>query len=417
MLFNNMLLVSGQSGAIEVEAPTGINQFGQAAVLSADDNYMAVFGSYYDASTNRSDGAISIYTMDGPNPTFQQTILPVASNAGGSNTVEFGGLLLHGTSYALDGTGTRLLVGAERQDFTGASDAGAMYVYSRSGSTWSQEAELLPASNVSSQRFGSGVALSSAGDVAVGTNGFGDASVSKPGGGVVFTRSGTTWTRRATLAPSVNDANDAGSLSAAISPDGGTIAIGYHNDRGPNNEFEAGTVNVWKGSGSSWTLSQSFSGTTGGTELGLPVRFADDNTLVVGAGELDVNGDSNAGGVYVYTRSNTSSNFGTSPTLLTAPTPKQSGGVGLHLGAASGGEYIVAGAESSTADGLHVYRKQSGTWSHSREITAPASWAADGLATNLFATDSDPAISSDGSFVAYGHRLLASQSGRLYIFT
>ena len=416
MLFNNMLLVSGSS-VIEVEAPTGINQFGQAAVLSADDNYMAVYGNYHNASTNVSDGAISIYTMNGPRPTFQQTILPVASGIGGNNTVDFGGLLLHGTSYALDGTGTRLLVGAEGQDFTNAFRCGAMYVYSRSGSTWSQEAELLPASNVSSQRFGSGVALSSAGDVAVGTNGFGDASVSKPGGGTVFTRSGTTWTRRAYLAPSVNDANDAGSLSAAISPDGGTIAIGYHNDRGPNNEYEAGTVNVWKGSGSSWTLSQSFSGTAGGTELGLPVRFADDNTLVVGAPDLDVNGLGNAGGVYVYTRSNTSSNFGTSPTLLTAPTPKQSGGVGVHLGAASGGEYIVAGAEGSSAAGLHVWRKQSGTWSHSREITAPASWAAAGLAPNLFGSESDPAISSDGSFVAYGHRLLASQNGRLYIFT
>ena len=414
MLFNNMLLVSGSS-VIEVDAPTGINQFGQAAVLSADDNYMAVYGNSHTASTNVSDGAISIYTMNGPRPTFQQTILPVASGIGGNNTVDFGGLLLHGTSYALDGTGTRLLVGAEGQDFTNAFRCGAMYVYSRSGSTWSQEAELLPASNVSSQRFGSGVALSSAGDVAVGTNGFGDASVSKPGGGTVFTRSGTTWTRRAYLAPSVNDANDAG--SAAISADGGTIAIGYHNDRGPNNEYEAGTVNVWKGSGSSWTLSQSFSGTAGGTELGLPVRFADDNTLVVGAPDLDVNGLGNAGGVYVYTRSNTSSNFGTSPTLLTAPTPKQSGGVGVHLGAASGGEYIVAGAEGSSADGLHVWRKQSGTWSHSREITAPASWAADGLATNLFGSESDPAISSDGSFVAYGHRLLASQNGRLYIFT
>ena len=416
MLFNNMLLVSGSS-VIEVEAPTGINQFGQAAVLSADDNYMAVYGNYYNASTNLSDGAISIYTMNGPRPTFQQTILPVASGIGGNNTVDFGGIALHGTCYALDGTGTRLLVGAEGQDFTGATNAGAMYVYTRSGSTWSQEAELLPASNVSSQRFGSGVALSSAGDVAVGTNGFGDASVSKPGGGVVFTRSGTTWTRRATLAPSVNNANDAGSLSAAISPDGGTIAIGYHNDRGPNNTHEAGTVNVWKGSGSSWTLSQSFSGTTGGTELGLPVRFADDNTLVVGAADLDVNGNNNAGGVYVYTRSNTSSNFGTPPALLTAPTPKQSGFVGFHLGAASGGEYIVAGAEGLTADGLHVWRKQSGTWSHSREITAPASWAADGLAANLFATDSDPAISSDGSFVAYGHPDAASLDGRLYIFT
>lgn len=416
MLFNNMLMASGSS-VIEVEAPTGINQFGQAAVLSADDNYMAVYGNYYNASINRSDGAISIYTMAGPQPTFQQTILPVASGVGGNNTVDFGGLVVHGTSYALDGTGTRLLVGAEAQDFTGATNAGAMYVYSRSGSTWSQEAELLPASNVGSQRFGAAVAISSAGDVAVGVNGLGDASASKPGGGVVFTRSGTTWTRRATLAPSVNNANDAASLSAAISPDGGTIAIGYHNDRGPNNTFEAGTVNVWKGSGSSWTLSQSFSGTTGGTELGLPVRFADDNTLVVGANELDVNGNNNAGGVYVYTRSNTSSNFGTSPTLLTAPTPIQNEFVGAHLGASSGGEYVVAGGEGSTANGLHVWRKQSGTWSYSREITPPASWAADGLAANTFGSDSDPAISSDGSFVAYGHHQLASQDGRLYIFT
>jgi len=289
-----------------------------------------------------------------------------------------------------------------------------MYVYARSGSTWSQEAELLPASNVSSQRFGAAVAISSAGDVAVGVNGFGDASVSKPGGGVVFTRSGTTWTRRATLSPSVTNTNDAGSRAVAISPDGGTIAIGYHND-----DNERGTVNVWKGSAASWTLSQTFVGVTGGggSEFGLGVRFADDNTLVVGAAELTVNSLGRAGGVYVYTRSNTSSNFSTSPTLLTAPTPIGGEGVGVFLGASSGGEYIVAAGEVPTANGLHVWRKQSGTWSYSREITPPASWAADGIATNQFGTDSGPAISSDGSFVAYGYRLLASQNGRLYIFT
>lgn len=413
MLFNNMLLVSGSS-VIEVEAPTGINQFGKAAVLSADDNYMAVWGNYFNASTNKSDGAISIYTMNGPRPTFQQTILPVASALGGANTVLFGGTFPFGYGFALDGTGARAVIGAQHQSPSNVSQAGAMYVYSRSGSTWSQEAELLPASNVGSQRFGAAVAISSAGDVAVGVNGIGDASINKPGGGTVFTRSGTTWTRRATLAPSVTNANTAESRAVAISPDGGTIAIGYHND-----DNERGTVNVWKGSAASWTLSQTFIGVagSGGSEFGLGVRFADDNTLVVGASELDVNGNNNAGGVYVYTRSNTSSNFGTSPALLTAPTPIQSQGVGLFLGASSGGEYIVSGGEGSTANGLHVWRKQSGTWSHSREITAPASWAADGLATNLFGSESAPAISSNGSFVAYGHRLLASQNGRLYIFT
>ena len=416
MLFNNMLLVSGSS-VIEVEAPTGINQFGQAAVLSADDNYMAVYGNYYNASTGKSDGAISIYTMNGPRPTLQQTILPVASALGGANTVNFGGTTLHGYCFALDGTGTRAVIAAPHQSPSNVSLAGAMYVYSRSGSTWSQEAELLPASNVGSQRFGAAVAISSAGDVAVGVNGIGDASINKPGGGTVFTRSGTTWTRRATLAPSVNNANDAGSSAVAISPDGGTIAISYDNDTGPNNEFQAGTVNVWKGSGSSWTLSQSFSGTANFLSLGLGVRFADDNTLIVGAHELDVNSVSSAGGVYVYTRSNTSSNFGTSPSLLSATTQIQNEGVGVRLGAASGGEYVVSGVENNTANGLHVWRKQSGTWSYSREITAPASWAADGIATTVFGTDSEPAISSDGSFVAYGHRLLASQDGRLYIFT
>ena len=97
-----------------------------------------------------------------------------------------------GQSVALSADGNTALVGAP----TAGSGAGAVLVFTRTGSTWTQQAELTPTSGeeIGSGGFGSSVALSKDGDTAV---------IGAPGdtGGVgaawVFTRSETgTWTQQ-----------------------------------------------------------------------------------------------------------------------------------------------------------------------------------------------------------------------------
>jgi trimeric autotransporter adhesin len=125
-----------------------------------------------------------------------------------------------GNSVALSADGNTLAVGAYGEDSSAtgiggdqtnnsASSSGAVYVFARSGSTWSQQAYVKASNTGAGDCFGSSVALSADGDtLAVGA--YNEASSATGIGGVqtnnsapssgavyVFTRSGSTWSQQA----------------------------------------------------------------------------------------------------------------------------------------------------------------------------------------------------------------------------
>ena len=125
-----------------------------------------------------------------------------------------------GYSVALSSDGTTLAVGAsgEASAATGinvgqsdntASNAGAVYVFTRSGTAWSQQAYIKASNTGGGDRFGGSVALSSDGSTlavgaygetsaATGINGDqSDNTASNAGAVYVFTRSGTAWGQQA----------------------------------------------------------------------------------------------------------------------------------------------------------------------------------------------------------------------------
>lgn len=139
-------------------------------------------------------------------------------------------------SVALSGDGSTLAVGAYGE----ASNAGAVYVFTRSGSTWSQQA-YVKASNIGADdNFGTSVALSGDGNTlavgaygeasnATGINGNpADNSASSAGAVYVFTRSGSTWTQQAYVKASNTGAGDLFGTSVALSGDGNTLAVGAY---------------------------------------------------------------------------------------------------------------------------------------------------------------------------------------------
>ncbi|MGZ3419605.1 MAG: FG-GAP repeat protein [Polyangiales bacterium] len=85
-----------------------------------------------------------------------------------------------GASIAIDGT--TVAVGAPYADPAGTPNTGAVYVFTRSGTTWTQQAKLQSHAPSSGQTLGSSVAL------------LGDVLVAGGGATEVFQRSGTTWT-------------------------------------------------------------------------------------------------------------------------------------------------------------------------------------------------------------------------------
>jgi hypothetical protein len=198
----------------------------------------------------------------------------------GGKITESGGtssFRLFGISVALSADGNTALIGGGRE-----YGQGAAWVFTRSGSTWSQQGGTLMTDG-----FVSGVALSADGNTAlIGA-----------GGVSVFTRSGSTWTRQGFLG------GFGFHSSLALSADGNTALIGSPGDGNP--AIPIGEGRIFTRSGSTWsqqglapsdaTACQGF-----GCNFGFSVALsADGDTALVGG-----TGDSHsAGAAWVFTRS------------------------------------------------------------------------------------------------------------------
>jgi uncharacterized repeat protein (TIGR01451 family) len=92
------------------------------------------------------------------------------------------------------------------------SNSGAAYVFTRTGTLWSQQAYMKPSPTLANAQFGSAIALD--GDTLVA-----GAPKYFSGQGYVFARTGTTWSQQALLFPS----NAATNFSTAVAVSGSTI--------------------------------------------------------------------------------------------------------------------------------------------------------------------------------------------------
>ena len=103
----------------------------------------------------QSQGARFPVTVD---PSF----VPVAQLLGSSDPVSQLYLRFGGTVSV---SGDTLVVGAPEEDTTGGTDAGAAYVFVRSGTAWIQQARLTASD--AAPRYGFGSSVSVSGDTAV----------------------------------------------------------------------------------------------------------------------------------------------------------------------------------------------------------------------------------------------------------
>jgi hypothetical protein len=147
--------------------------------------------------------------------------------------------------------------------------AGAAWVFTRSGTTWTQQGSKLVGTGVAVNNAlqGSSVALSGDGSTAL-VGGPGDNSFA--GAAWVFTRSGTTWTQQGTKlvgTGAVNSPDPAGQGgSVALSGDGSTALVGGNGD---NSDAGAAWV-FFVGSVSQYALTVARSGSGTGTVTSAP---------------------------------------------------------------------------------------------------------------------------------------------------
>ena len=252
---------------------TGNAWQGFSVALSADGK-TALVGGYYD---NNGAGASWVYTRTGNTWAQQQKLIGTGA---GVNAWQ-------GFSVALSADGNTAIVG-------GVIDNSA-WVFTRSGATWAQQGpKLVGSDRVGNAWFGKSVSLSADGNTAI-VGGYWDNA--NAGAAWVFTRSGSTWAQQGTKLVGTGAIGAAGQgHSVSLSADGNIAAVG-----GAYDDSEKGATWIFTRSGNTWVHQKIVvPGVSGAAKQGQTVALsADATTLMIGG----VNATSNVSNAWVYTRS------------------------------------------------------------------------------------------------------------------
>jgi hypothetical protein len=306
----------------------GAGHFGHCVAISADGN-TAVIGALND---NHSLGAVWVFTRTGSTWTQQGPKLRGGQEKGGGR---------FGASLALSADGETALIG-------GSGDSGgfgAAWVFTRSGSTWSQQGPKLTGGEESGAGlFGGSVALSADGETALIA---GPRDKNYIGAAWVFTRSGTTWTQQgAKLTGGEELGPGRFGRSVALSADGETALIGGRQDDGG-----VGAAWVFTRSGSTWTQQgakvTATTGEVGVGEFGYSLALsADGDTALIGGTRDSVY----VGAAWVFTRAG--STWTQQGEKLTGGEEQGDGWFGSSVALSSNGEIaLIGGVEDSAGTG------------------------------------------------------------------
>lgn len=374
-----------------------------------------------------------------------------------------------GYSVALSADGQTLAVGATGESSAlsggdiaaqinnGAPNAGAVYVFTREGGTWAQQAYIKAFNPGAGDYFGQSVALSADGLIlAVGApeeDGIPDNpnADTLPGSGAVyvFARDGDGhWSQQAYLKAANAGAGDKFGHHVALSADGKVLAVGAERET-DNNALYAGGVYIFSRHlpGDPWTQTKHLRSayTDDGDLFGSSVALSSDGSiLVVGAvyengGSADDPSDNSVadcGAAYVFVRDpqqgwieqaylkplaiDASIRFGT--VAISGSGDLIAVGAGYERGTSVGvgGDPYATGLKGAGA--VYVFRRQGDTWVHHAYVKAPNPGGNDTFGGVALSAAGDvlavSARSEDGSAKGVGGEFddFTQNSGAVYLY-
>lgn len=263
----------------------------QSSDIAAFDNFgisVAISGDTIAIGANSDDDGGtdtgSVYVFTRSTGVWTQRTKLNASDAAASD--------FFGKSLSI--SGNTIAVGAN-----GAEIGGAAYVFTGSNATWTEQKKLTASDAASEDDFGQSIALS--GDtLLVGAHADDDAGTSS-GSAYVFTRSGTTWTQQQKLTAADADENDQFGFSVGLS--GNTIVVGsrFDSDSGRS----SGSAYIFTRSGTTWNQQAKLTADDAATDdqFGVAVNICND-TVIVGASGNDDTAEG-SGSAYIFLRNGT----------------------------------------------------------------------------------------------------------------
>ena len=326
------------------------DNFGVSVALSSNGSTLAVGAPFEDSSaitingsqTARSAndaGAVYVFSRNDTAWAQQAYVKPANTYAAS----------YFGWSVALSDDGNTLASGAPGESNSNAgvnpgsnthsaNNAGAAYVFTRSGASWSQQVYLKASNAAAEDNFGTAIALNGAGSTlavgapyeasaATGINGSqSDNSASTAGAAYVFTRNGSAWSHQAYVKASNTGTGDNFGTQLALDNSGNTLAVGAPYEasnamgvggaQSNNSAANAGAAYVFARSGSSWSQQAYVKASNTNTNDNFASALAlssDGNILAVGAigessnatginGSQSDNSKDGVGAVYLFKR-------------------------------------------------------------------------------------------------------------------
>jgi len=276
--------------------------------------------------------------------------------------------------YSIAANATTAIIGAPFTTLTndGNRHQGAAYVFTNDGGTWTQSQELIAGDFAAENQFGNSVAISgdtiliAAYNAQIGENPY-------QGAAYIFTGSGGTWTQAQKLVASDGAGGDDFGSSVAMS--GTTAFIGAPYAAGANSQ--QGAAYIFTSTDGLWSEQQRIVADDGQSfdDFGAALAF-DGTTAAIGANYAGAG----EGAVYLFT------NDGDSWTQAQTLSPNDSGGSDdFAVSVAVDGATIVAGAAFATIGdnfgqgAAYVFTGAGSDWAQTAKLVAD-----DGAASDFF---------------------------------
>jgi hypothetical protein len=459
---------------------------GHGVALSGDGTTLAVAAPYESSSAkgingNQKDNSLyssgAVYIFVQRNGAWTQQAYIKASNPGQSYKFGYAvSLSQDGNTLAVSSPGEASAAKGINGDQNDKSIplAGAVYVFTRTGTTWTQQA-YIKASNTGEagvgdqfaegDQFGFSVGISADGNTlavgaigedsgAKGVNGDQNDN-SQPGSGAVyvFTRNGSTWSQQAYLKQSNTDAADLFGYSVGLSADGNTLAASAYDEDSSAREINGvqdkgrrgtGAIYVFTRTGASWaqTAYLKASNAENGDSLGYSIAISQDgNTIAGGAADEDcmtpgiVPGaphvcqddqpqDNSSGAAYVFVRNG---GTWTQQAFIKSSNPGKEDWFGARLMISGDGNTLAVGAQvenggskgingdqkdqsAEDAGAIYFFTRSGTTWTQTAYVKASNAKAYDEFGSAM-------ALSKDGKLMAVGARGRDDGAGAVYVFT
>jgi alpha-tubulin suppressor-like RCC1 family protein len=384
-------------------------RFGSGIAMNSTANVYAIGAGYDDTIANNAGKVViykpeNVFSFDGYNKLSIENITPTASTLRlGSNTYDIG----TATDIYIDKAGTYEIETKDANTFALVSNVVdtvtqvVKYDYSQSSSG---QQKITASDGSSTEYFGRRCAIS--GDKMVVTA---SSYNSHQGAAYIFTKSGTTWSQQQKLTVSGLSSSTEPQFGHGADISGNYVIVGaYEEDTDGTN---AGGAYIFNFSGGTWTQQPKIvsSDIAAGDVFGYAVGI-DGDYAIVGAQSADLGDLSNAGAAYIFKRSGTS---WTQQAKLTASDAADNDAFGRDV--AIKGDYAIVGAlnadlgDLSNAGAAYIFKKDTGaeTWTQKAILTA-----SDAGETDYFGDN----VSMSGDYVIVGAKGNDSSKGAAYIF-